>query len=262
MTVPRMHRLLVILFYPGAVVAALGSARVPGDRRTRRLPPCCQPAEHGRFRSRPASSAQARCSSRCSSCGMRTRRPRTPPASHDGRRRALRRARGLRQIDVDGGRRSSARSCSLTSTRLRANALSVVPLAVPFLVLIAIGASQAAPGFVDYVGRRVGQTSDSDINVRFRVEANRMVLDQVREQPVFGVGFGKTTELLLAIPDPTTGVPSLERITARPGSSQRLRVLPCRRGDPRSRVLRVARGGLRIRRRRRYRSNDATRAPA
>ena len=100
----------------------------------------------------------------------------------------------------------------VTSTRLRANALSVLPLAAPFLVLIAIGVSQAAPGFVGNVGSRVGQTSENDINVRFRIEANRLILDQVREHPLFGVGFGKTTELMLANPDPTTGVPSLERI--------------------------------------------------
>ena len=210
MTVPRMHRVLVILFYPGAVLAALGSAQflATGGVGAAAL-------STGGNRPIPIT-ISIFCAGTLFLALLNLR------IARDLRARVLHLAMaGIAFFGVLAGFGRStwvgvALVCVVlfaTSPRLRANALSILPLAAPFLVLIAIGVSQAAPGFVSNVGSRVGRTSENDINVRFRIEANRLILDQAREHPVFGVGFGKTTELLLAIPDPTSGVPSLERIT-------------------------------------------------
>ena len=209
MTVPRMHRLLVILLYPGAVLTALASVRflATGGSSTAAV------LSTGGTRPLPITTSIF-CASALFLALLKLRQ------AQETRDRLLHLTMaGVALFGVIAGFGRAvwmavAFVCLvlfLTSSRLRVNALSVVPLMIPFLLLLAMGASHAAPGFVDSVERRVAQTSDSDINVRFRVEANRIVLDQVREQPVFGVGFGKTTELLLAVPDATTGIPSLER---------------------------------------------------
>ena len=210
MSVPRMYRLLVILFYPGAILAALMSALFvanggSGDAAV---------LSTGGLRPVPIS-ISIFCAGALFLALLNLR------LAHDPRARFLHLTiAGIALFGVLAGFGRStwiavALVCALffvTSTRLRANALSIVPLAAPFVVLIVIGVSHAAPGFISNVGSRVGQTTENDINVRFRIEANRLILNQVREHPLFGVGFGKTTELLLANPDPATGVPSLERI--------------------------------------------------
>lgn len=95
-----------------------------------------------------------------------------------------------------------------TSTRLRNAVLHMLPLALPFVALGAIAVSQVAPTFVSSIGRRVLSSPESDANVRWRVEANRAVLAQVREQPLVGVGFGRTTEIFVTVDDPSTGIPT------------------------------------------------------
>lgn len=99
----------------------------------------------------------------------------------------------------------------LTSRRLRLNVLSLAPLALPFVVLLAIGATFAAPDLVSSVRGRVSSPPSTDANVQWRVEANRAVLEQVREQPLVGSGFGRTTEISITVNDPTTGIPSEQR---------------------------------------------------
>jgi O-antigen ligase len=100
----------------------------------------------------------------------------------------------------------------LTSRRLRSAVLSVVPLALPFVILFAIAVSQAAPDLVDSVASRVSSPPATDPNVQWRLEANRAVVAQVREQPLFGVGFGRTSEFFLNVEDPTTGIPTPQQV--------------------------------------------------
>ena len=98
-----------------------------------------------------------------------------------------------------------------TSRGMRNNVLSIVPLALPFIVVLAVGVHQAAPDFVNSVNERMFTSPDTDANVQWRVEANRAVLEQVREDPLFGVGFGRGSEFYLEVENPTTGFPVLQR---------------------------------------------------
>jgi O-antigen ligase len=100
----------------------------------------------------------------------------------------------------------------VTSRAIRGTVLSVVPLALPFVVMLAIGVNQAAPEFVGTVNDRMFSAPETDANVQWRVEANRAVLDQVREQPLFGVGFGRGSEFYLQIPNETTGLPAFQGV--------------------------------------------------
>jgi len=100
----------------------------------------------------------------------------------------------------------------LMSPRLRKAVLSVVPLVLPFVILLAIAVSHGAPDFVDSVAGRVSSPPAKDANVQWRVKANRVVLEQVREQPIFGVGFGRTSEFFLNVEDRITGIPTPQRV--------------------------------------------------
>ena len=100
----------------------------------------------------------------------------------------------------------------ITSRRLRRSVLSIVPVAVPFLVVLAIGVNQAAPKFVDSVADRMLSPPKTDANVQWRLEANRAVLAQVREQPLFGVGFGRGSEFFINVEDRITGITTPQRI--------------------------------------------------
>jgi O-antigen ligase len=100
----------------------------------------------------------------------------------------------------------------VTSHRLRGALLSVVPLALPLIVVLAIGANQAAPNFIGSVVARLASSPENDANVQWRLEANRAVLQQVREDPLFGVGFGRSSEFFLTVESRTTGLPSLQPV--------------------------------------------------
>jgi O-antigen ligase len=100
----------------------------------------------------------------------------------------------------------------LPSPRLRNAVLSVVPLVLPFLVLLAIAVSEGAPDFVDSVASRVSSPPARDADVQWRLKANRVVLAQVREQPIFGVGFGRTSEFFLNVEDRATGISTPQRV--------------------------------------------------
>lgn len=97
------------------------------------------------------------------------------------------------------------------SPRLRKAVLSVVPLALPFVVLLAIGISHGAPGLVDSVASRVSSPPAKDADVQWRLKANRAVLAQIREQPIFGVGFGRRSEFFINAEDRATGLPIPQR---------------------------------------------------
>jgi len=100
----------------------------------------------------------------------------------------------------------------LTSHRLRVNVLSLVPLVLPFVLLLAVGVGYAAPQFVDSVVGRVSAAPAADINVEWRVAATDAVLEQVREQPIVGSGFGRTTEIFIEVEDPITRIPAAQRV--------------------------------------------------
>ena len=100
----------------------------------------------------------------------------------------------------------------VTSREIRSRVLSVVPLALPFLVILAIAAHNVAPDFIRSVNDRMFSDVQTDANVQWRLEANRAVLEQVRENPLFGVGFGRTSEFFLEVESETTGLPSLRTV--------------------------------------------------
>ena len=99
----------------------------------------------------------------------------------------------------------------VTSRGMRNTVLSIVPLALPFLVLLAIGVNQARPDFVSSVNDRMFSEVETDANVQWRLRANRAVLEQFREQPLFGVGFGRRSEFFIEVENETTGLPALHR---------------------------------------------------
>ena len=98
------------------------------------------------------------------------------------------------------------------SREIRSTVLSVLPLALPFLVVLAIAANHAAPDFVRSINDRMFTNAETDPNVQWRLEANRAVFEQVRENPLFGVGFGRTSEFFIEVENETTGLPSLRRV--------------------------------------------------
>ncbi len=206
MTVPRLHRLLTIWFYGGAAIVALaalyylatgGSATDQSGLSTGGTRPL-------------AISTSMYCAGTLFLALLNLR---LPSESH---RRPLHlsfAAVGLFGAVVGYGRAVYLGVfvvgviLFLVSRHLRRTILSVVPLALPFVVLLAIGVSHAAPELVDTLGSRVtAGSSASDLNVQWRVKANRAVLEQVREQPLFGVGFGRNAAIVLEEKDPTTGI--------------------------------------------------------
>jgi O-antigen ligase len=211
MTVTRLHRLLVALFYPGAAVAALvalyylvtgGSATDQGVLST------------GGTRLLGISTSLY-CAGALFLALLNLTLTRT------NRERMLDLAvAGIATFGVAAGFGRAAYAgtaivCTLlflTSPRLRRSFFGVVPLAVPLLVVLAIGVGKAAPQLAEAVGGRTLSSPEADANVEWRLQANRAVFEQVREQPLFGVGFGKTAEFFRTADDPTTGVPAIERV--------------------------------------------------
>jgi O-antigen ligase len=100
----------------------------------------------------------------------------------------------------------------LTSPRVRSSIFTILPLAAPVLVMVAIGFSQLAPDFVADVKNRMFSPPETDINVQWRVEANKAVLPQFRENPLFGVGFGTNSEFLVESENAMTGRPEFVRV--------------------------------------------------
>ena len=74
---------------------------------------------------------------------------------------------------------------------------TLLPLCVPALVLIALLLPRAAPELLPTLVDRVRSPLESDINVRFRKKASAAFFGQVRENPLFGVGFGRTETFVL-----------------------------------------------------------------
>ncbi len=81
----------------------------------------------------------------------------------------------------------------VVSPGVRRGVLFGLPLAVPFLILISVIVLHTAPNLISSFQHRVSASPSQDANVIWRKRANAVVLDQVREQPVFGVGFGRSS---------------------------------------------------------------------
>lgn len=86
------------------------------------------------------------------------------------------------------------------SAPVRTSLLSVLPLALPVLVLAAIMLPHVAPEIVQAARERVSTPPASDPNVQWREKANEAVFAQVREQPLFGVGFGRASHFFIGVP--------------------------------------------------------------
>ena len=89
----------------------------------------------------------------------------------------------------------------LLSPRLRRSLASIVPLAAPFVALAVIFVALAAPSLASSFVARVSSPPAKDANVRWRVQANETVMKQVREAPLYGVGFGRTSSFYMNVPD-------------------------------------------------------------
>ncbi len=82
----------------------------------------------------------------------------------------------------------------VVSPNIRQAIVHALPLAVPLLVLVTIGIFHFAPQLPGDVQRRMFSSPTSDSNVQWRVKNNLAVMAQVREQPLYGVGFGRKSE--------------------------------------------------------------------
>ena len=87
----------------------------------------------------------------------------------------------------------------VASRSVRQSVLGVVPLALPFLILLAIFVPRLAPDLVQSTRDRVSSPPASDANVQWRERASGAVFSQIREQPLVGVGFGRTSEFVIEV---------------------------------------------------------------
>ena len=111
-----------------------------------------------------------------------------------------------------------------------------LPLALPFLILISVIVLHTAPNLISSFQHRVSASPSQDANVIWRERANAAVLAQVREQPVFGVGFGRSSTFFLDVKS-SNGflVPFRQDIGQDPHNGF---LLPARRRrDPRTRLV-------------------------
>jgi O-antigen ligase len=87
----------------------------------------------------------------------------------------------------------------VVSPGVRRGVLFGLPLALPFLILISVIVLHTAPNLISSFQHRVSASPTQDANVIWRERANAAVLAQVREQPVFGVGFGRSSTFFLDV---------------------------------------------------------------
>ncbi len=86
------------------------------------------------------------------------------------------------------------------SGSVRRSLASVIPLALPVLVLVAVLLTQVAPDAIDAARSRITSPPATDANVQWRKQANTAVFAQVRERPLFGVGFGRSSHFFIGVP--------------------------------------------------------------
>ena len=79
--------------------------------------------------------------------------------------------------------------------RLRSGLFSVLPICLPFVVLLAIALPHVAPSIESTFSNRVLKSNSADVNVQWRQAAAGALWEQVHQSPITGVGFGKTAML-------------------------------------------------------------------
>ncbi len=85
----------------------------------------------------------------------------------------------------------------IASSRVRRPLFAVLPLALPAIVLSIVLAVVGVPQVERAIVSRVTSPVRNDANVVWREKANEAVLQQVRESPLLGVGFGRRTSFYL-----------------------------------------------------------------
>jgi O-Antigen ligase len=75
--------------------------------------------------------------------------------------------------------------------RVGSRVLAYLPLCVPFLVLAALLIPRVDPDFYPTLRERIATTPSADSSAEFRRELSSAVWEQVRENPLLGVGFGR-----------------------------------------------------------------------
>jgi O-antigen ligase len=79
--------------------------------------------------------------------------------------------------------------------RMRSALFSVLPICLPFILLLAIALPHIAPSVASTFSNRVMKSNSSDVNIRWRQAAAGALWEEVHQSPVTGVGFGKTAML-------------------------------------------------------------------
>jgi len=80
--------------------------------------------------------------------------------------------------------------------RLGSRMLALLPLCVPFLVLAALLIPRIDPDLYPTLSDRIATTPSEDTSFRFRQVASEAVWEQVREEPLLGVGFGREVVII------------------------------------------------------------------
>ncbi len=76
--------------------------------------------------------------------------------------------------------------------RVRRALLAMLPICVPFILLLAIALPRVAPSLEPTFVNRVLKSNGSDVNVQWRQAAAGALWQQVHESPITGVGFGES----------------------------------------------------------------------
>jgi hypothetical protein len=76
--------------------------------------------------------------------------------------------------------------------RLRRSVFSMLPVCLPFILLLAIALPRVAPSVGTTFTNRVQRSNSTDVNVLWRQAAAETLWEQVHESPITGVGFGKS----------------------------------------------------------------------
>jgi len=94
----------------------------------------------------------------------------------------------------------------LLQGRVRRALLSVLPICIPFLVLLGILAGNLAPQLGPTFLRRITASPTRDANVLIRERSSAEVRKQFLESPLPGVGFGRTAWVSTQYRDPQSGI--------------------------------------------------------
>jgi O-antigen ligase len=84
----------------------------------------------------------------------------------------------------------------LAFRRIGLRAAVLLPLCAPFLVLVALFLLKATPTFFPTLAHRITSSPSTDTSAQWRRKANAAVWGQVREDPLTGVGFGRSASFV------------------------------------------------------------------